>query len=224
MKLAKLAAGAAAALAFSTANGAVIDFQNLPSGRCMFLGNGTVQSGGFDFRGNPADPAMYACDDGALQRNPTRALLNANQRSIVTMTPASGGVFSLDSFFAGGRAEDFEIDQPVTRYAVAEGIEVRGNLAGGGSVVTTFKLDTVAPYAWQQFFLPEEFTALSSVVFSALGNRNPEFLIDAIAVNTRIAAAVSEPGSCALLGVAALVAGGLRQARRARPHRESPAR
>ena len=101
---------------------------------------------------------------------------------------------------------------------------MRGNLAAGGSVVTTFKLDTVAPYDWQQFLLPAEFAGLSSVVFTALGKGNPEFLIDDIAVNTRVAAAVPEPGSCALLGVAALVAGSVRRARRAGPRRELPAR
>jgi hypothetical protein len=81
-------------------------------------------------------------------------------------------------------------------------------------VLTTFKLDTVAPYDWQQFLLPGEFTGLTSVVFTALGRNNPEFLIDDIAVNTR-ARAVPEPGIAALLGISALAAIGLRRRLRA---------
>lgn len=210
MRLVRLIACGATALACGTAQAAIIDFQNLPAGygtgTCTGVG-AVADSGGFRFTGNPADPALYACNDGALQGNATRALINANQRSILTMAPVLGGTFSLDSFFAGGRTEDGAIGQPVTSYGVAEGIEVRGHLPGGGSIVATFGLDTVAPYAWQQFLLPTGFVGLTSVVFTALGRDNPEFLIDDIAVNTRVAA-VPEPGSAALLGAAALSAVG----------------
>jgi hypothetical protein len=215
MKLARLIACGAAALACTTAHAGLIDFQDLPSGSCAYLGAGVVQSGGFAFSGNPADSRLFTCEAGVLQQNATPALINANQRSVLTMAPAAGGLFSLDSFFAGGRTEDFDLQQPVTAYGVAEGIEVRGNLAGGGTVLTTFTLDTVAPYDWQQFFLPGEFTGLTSVVFTALGRNNPEFLIDDIAVSTRVAA-VPEPGTAALLGIAALFGGGLRRRLRIR--------
>jgi hypothetical protein len=119
------------------------------------------------------------------------------------MSPVAGTAFSLDSFFAGGRAGDFAPLAPADgSYGVATGIDVVGHVLGGGTVQTTFALPAAAPYPWQQFVLPGTFSGLTSVVFRALGSPNPEFLIDDIVVDSRQITAVSnvpEPGTLALL-------------------------
>lgn len=188
-----------------TAQAAVIDFQDVPSGDCYVAGT-AVQSRGFSFTGNPQDPAvspfLYVCNPGVVQNNTSPALLNAIGRSILTMAENGGAAFSLQSFFAGGRTADFAPSKPVTLYSVASSIDILGNLAGGGTVFTSVLLDTQAPYDWSQFLLPASFTNLSSVVFTAQGNGStPEFLIDDIVVNEPHQS-VPEPASLALLGAA----------------------
>ena len=179
-----------------SANATVVDFQDVPSGTCAFNTTGTLTSQGFDFTGNPIDSALFVCDPGANQHNTTAALINANSQSILTMSQNGGGVFSLESFFAGGRTEDFAPDLAVTMYSVATGIDILGNLFGGGTVSYSVVLDSIAPYDWSQYFLPASFNNLTSVVFTAQGSGpTPEFLIDDINVS------VPEPASIALLGI-----------------------
>ncbi|WP_404300761.1 PEP-CTERM sorting domain-containing protein [Alicycliphilus denitrificans] len=190
-------AGVLLAGVVGTAQAAVVDFQDVPSGSCYYAGT-TVQSQGFTFAGNPVDSSMYICDPGVIQSNTSAALINANERSILTMTESGGAAFSLTSFFAGGRTENFAPSLPVSLYSVATSIDILGNLVGGGTVFTSVTLDRRAPYDWDQFFLPSSFTNLSSVVFTAIGRGStPEFLIDDIVVNR-----IPEPASLALLGVA----------------------
>ena len=184
-----------------TAQATVIDFQDVTSGNCSIAGT-SVQSRGFSFAGNPADPYLYVCNPGVIQHNTAPALINANQRSILTMAESGGAAFSLQSFFAGGRTADRDPSQPVTLYSVASSIDILGNLMGGGTVFTSVLLDTQAPYDWSQFLLPASFTNLSSVVFTAQGNGStPEFLIGNIVVNEPHQS-VPEPASLALLGAA----------------------
>lgn len=187
-------------LAMGHVGATTIDFSDLTSGTCNFLGTGTVISGGFDFSGNPADPSLFLCDAGTLQHNTTPALINANLQSILTIAPSGGGTFSLQSFFAGGRTAEFSPDDPVSIYTVATGIDIVGELSGGGTVSTSITLDSVAPYSWNQYLLPGSFTDLTSVVLTAIGDGNtPEFLIDDIVVNA--AGSVPEPATLVLLGV-----------------------
>ena len=197
-------AGALLSGAVGSADAGVVDFQDVTSGSLpcdVDFSATSLQSRGFTFTGNPEEPYLYVCDSGVLQSNPSAALVNANLRSILTMTESSGAAFSLLSFFAGGRTEDFDPSEPVTLYSVASSIDILGNLVGGGTVFTSVLLDTQAPYDWSQFFLPSSFTNLSSVVFTAQGDGpDPEFLIDDIVV--KMPQPVSEPASLALLGAA----------------------
>ncbi len=189
-----------------TAQAAVVDFQDfsIPSSGCTD-GVPTLQSQGFHFTGNPVNPAqsnLFVCNPGVIQSNTSAALINANLRSILTMTKSNGAAFSLESFFAGGRTADLDPSQPVIYNNVASSIDILGNLANGGTVFTTVLLDTLAPYDWTQFFLPSSFTNLSSVVFTAQGDGpTPEFLIDDIVVNEPHQS-IPEPASLALLGTA----------------------
>ena len=204
-RLSHYAGSALMALTAGTANALVIDFEDVGSGDCAGA-IPPVQSRGFRFRGNPEDPNMYICNAGVIQNNTSAALINANSRSIISMRPRQWGIFTLHSFFAGGRTEDFNPDQPVTLYDLATGIDILGHLLGGGTVSTSIALDTTVPYDWEQFFLPGTFTNLTSVVFTAQGNGpRPEFLIDDIVVTPQ---AIPEPASLMLmsLGLFALMA------------------
>mgnify|MGYP001164221208 FL=1 len=198
-------AGALLAGTVGNAQADVVDFQDVPSGSspCYVDFTATsLQSRGYTFTGNPAEPYLYVCESGVVQNNPSAALVNANLRSVVTMTNSSGAAFSLESFFAGGRTEDFDPSLPVSLYSVATSIDILGHLMGGGTVFTSITLDSQAPYDWTQFFLPSSFTNLSSVVFTAQGNgETPEFVIDDIVV-TLPHQSIPEPASLALLGAA----------------------
>jgi hypothetical protein len=205
-----LAATVLVTAAFST-SATTVDFQDVASASCFFHGGGTLTSQGFDFNGNPADPNMFVCNAGVIQHNTSGALINANDRSILTMAESGGATFSLDSFFAGGRTAEFNADGPVSLYTVATEIGIVGNLFGGGSVSHTVVLDSSVPYDWEQFFLPGTFTNLTSVVFTALSSgeslgaliagRKPEFLIDDIVVNAN---RVPVPATLALFGIGLL--------------------
>lgn len=174
-----------------------VDFQDVTSGQCAGAGLSVV-SRGFSFVGNPGDGGLFICDAGVIQNNTSSALINANQRSILTMSRVGGGTFSLNSFFAGGRTADFAPGSPVTSYSVATGIDILGNLLGGGTVSTSVTLGSVAPYSWSQFFLTSQFSNLTSIRFTAQGDgSNPEFLIDDIVVDSQ--SVVPEPESVALV-------------------------
>ena len=207
----KLLGGLFTAFFAASSQATVIDFQDVVSGSCNPLG-ASVQSQGFNFVGNPADGALFVCNAGVIQNNTTAALINANLRSILTMTEASGAVFSLESFFAGGRTADFNPAGAVTIYSVATSIDIVGMLFGGGSVLSSVVLDSIASYDFTQFTLPSSFANLVSVTFTAQGDGDkPEFLIDDIAVNSdRV---VPEPGSLALIA-GGLIGAGLSRRRR----------
>ena len=128
------------------------------------------------------------------------------------MTEATGAVFSLESFFAGGRTEDFNPAVAVTGYSVATSIDIVGTLFGGGTVLASVVLDSIASYDFSQFSLPSTFANLVAVTFTAQGRGDtPEFLIDDIVVNTdRV---VPEPGTLALIAGGLLGAGIARRRR-----------
>ena len=207
----KLLGGLLSAVFAASAPATVIDFQDVNSGNCSSNGN-LVQSRGFNFTGNPQDGNLFVCNAGVIQNNTTPALINANSRSILTMTEATGAVFSLESFFAGGRTEDFNPAGAVTNYSVATSIDIVGTLFGGGSVLASVVLDSIASYDFSQFSLPSTFANLVAVTFTAQGRGDtPEFLIDDIVVNTdRV---VPEPGTLALIAGGLLGAGIARRRR-----------
>lgn len=168
----------------------VIDFQDISpeSVFCDYIAP-TVISQGFKFTGNPAigEGDLYICAPNINQHNTTSALINANSRSILTLTKDNGGTFALQSFFAGGRTRDFLPDSAVkSPYTVANSIDILGNLIGGGFVNTSVILDSTAPYDWAKYILPASFTNLLSVTLTAQGGLYPEFLIDDIVVTKSV--------------------------------------
>ncbi|TXT26728.1 MAG: hypothetical protein FD134_438 [Gallionellaceae bacterium] len=192
--LSPVAAGIALAVFAMPSQAAIVDFQDVISGNCASYYSGAVQSGGFNFTGNPVDSNLFVCNAGVIGSNTTAALINANLRSVVTMAQVGGAAFSLNSFFAGGR-------NPQGYYSLATSIDILGNLVGGGTVSTSVVLDSSSSYAWAQYSLSPSFSNLSSVTFTAQGNGNrPEFLIDDISINAApVPAPVPEPESYAML-------------------------
>ena len=184
-----------AAVAPAASAQTTIDFQDVPTGECAYLGTSTVSRG---FRLAGIGDGIFACNAGVLQHNTTTAIINANARSVVTMSRVGGGSFTLNSFFAGGRTAELTPDDAVSMYTAATGIDIVGTLFGGGTVSAAIFLDALAPYAWSQYFLPGSFTGLQSVRFSAVGDGStPEFLIDDIVVDA--VTVTPEPGSFVLL-------------------------
>lgn len=174
-------------VAFTTnALAGVIDFSDQTSGSCASYGEGTFTSQGYEFKGNPDEPYMFLCDAGVVATSPGVVLVNANGIGIITMNKVGGGAFTLNSFDAGSRMDYYD----------ATGIDVLGNLVGGGTVSTSFNFDG---YNFQTFTLPNTFTNLSSVVLTSMGTEmNREFAINNITVDGADAA-VPEPQTVSLV-------------------------
>ncbi|SJM93327.1 hypothetical protein [Crenothrix polyspora] len=169
----------------------VIDFQNIvtPVSVCANVAT-TLSTQGYSFTGNPAtvdSNNLYICHPNVIQHNPTFALINGRERSILTMTKDGGAAFTLQSFFAGGRTRHLLPNLSVqTPYSPAQSIDILGNLIGGISVSHTVTLDSAAPYDWAKYILPASFTNLLSVTLTAQGGLYPEFLIDDIVVTKSV--------------------------------------
>jgi len=180
-----------------TANAAVINFEDVSSGSCYHHGSGGLTSQGFTFNGNPADSNLFVCDAGVIQQNTSAALINANARSILTMTAADSSTFSLTSFYAGARTAPYNPDSPPGGYGMAMGIDLEGTLADSSNVWDRIYFNYLD---WEQFTISSLFTNLISVSFTAFGYGGPEeFLIDDIVVNESVE--TPEPSSLALLGL-----------------------
>lgn len=192
----KIAVATAFGLVSVSSIAATIDFQDLTSGSCAYYGSGKLVSGGFAFVGNPSDPNLFGCAANVIGSNTSNALINANSKSILTMSKNDGEAFSLLSFFSGSRYDDFNPNS-FSSYGQATGIDVIGQVVGGGAVENIFNFTSGN---FQQFNLGAGFSNLSSVTFTAIGNRSTvEFLIDNIVVGAP--SSVPEPASAALLGL-----------------------
>lgn len=219
------ALAAAASITAPASASTTIDFEDVAGGHCGWSGT-SVTSRGFTFGGNPVDPHLFVCNAGVVAQNTTQGLINANQTSILTFAPKAGGTFSLNSFFAGSRTKDWNTSVESTAYGTATGLDIVGQLLGGGTVSAKVAFDGLS---FEQFFLPSSFTNLTGVTLTALGaprRSGPEFLIDDIVVNGtfneavgngRFNAAVPEPSTWAMMIVGfGLLGGAMRTARRRR--------
>lgn len=207
----KLSALSGALILSGAVNASTVDFQDVTSGNCASSGN-LVTSGGFNFTGNPIDPNLFICNADVIQSNTSAALIDANSLSIITMQAVNGGTFSLQSFFAGSRTQDFDTASVSTSFGLATGVEVTGTLENGNTVSTVFDFDYLN---WDQFALTSSFDNLLSVTFTALGGSKAEFLIDDIVVNETFVSSVPVPAAVWLFGsgLVALVGLGRRKSR-----------
>ena len=183
----------------SSAQSAVIDFQDVSSGSCAGQGN-SVTSRGFNFTGNSSDPALWTCDAGVIGNNTSAALIDANSLSIVTMTAADSSPFSLQSFYAGSRM-NYQQQTVSSYYGLSTGIDVVGTKAAGGTVTQSFNFNYLD---FDKFTLSLGFQGLSSVKFTSIGGGRTEFLIDDITVNPVAArpSVVPVPAAVWLFGTA----------------------
>lgn len=196
MKIKLLTAGAIAALGLfgvaGAASAATLNFSDLSSGACNGQGSPTT-SQGFNFT-DVSGGGLFLCNAGVIQNNTTPALIAANTLSVLDMAADGGGAFSLESFYAGGRTADFQPDTATG--STAAGIRVDGTTSSG-VVTQSFAFSGVA---FSQFTLNPSFTGLTNVRFTALGEGQPEFLINNLVVNeSLVGGGVPEPAAWALM-------------------------
>lgn len=188
-KITILAAMTGFAAASGSAGAATLDFSDLQSGNCGFLGSQAV-SQGYKFT-DISQGDLYLCNAGVIQNNTTPALIAANAPSILGFERSDSALFSLQSFFAGARTRDFD-PTGVNGVSNADGIIVTG-VTGAFIVTQTFNFTGVN---FSQFTLSPAFTGLSSVMITAFGTvQSPEFLINNIVVDS----AVPEPASWVMM-------------------------
>lgn len=177
----------AAALAVANGAGAaVINFEDLGVALGTQLNpavNVSQNSGGFTFSSTGADLHFHN-QDGVGDNGST----HMGAHGFVDFTPVGGSTFSLQRF-----SFDF--------FSTELGnIEVIGNLSGGGTTSQNFATDGILNL-YQTLALNGTFVNLTSVrITSGLANSTSlnGFFVDDIVVN----AAVPEPGTLLLLGVA----------------------
>ena len=152
------------------ANATTLDFSDLTSGDCAIQGSAVV-SQGFSFTAISGDN-LFLCNPGVIANNTTPALIANNVPSDLGFAPQGGGTFSLQSFFAGSRAQNVS--------QIATGIHVIGT-TNSGSVTQDF---TFTGLDFSQFVLNSSFAALINIEIVALGLSSfPQFLITDIVVN-----------------------------------------
>lgn len=200
-KILVLTATALALSCATTANAAIVDFEDLgvAPGTQLNTGNGVPQnSGGFTFTPGPNDTSgindmHFHNMDGFGDNGGT----NLGTHDDVVMTKVGGGVFSLSSFdFAG--------------FGTETGVDLVGLLFGGGTLSTSFVADGVAS-SYQNFSL-SGWNNLVSVTWTKPSDGGNGFFLDNI--NTGASGAVPEPASWAMMIAGfGLVGGSLRTRR-----------
>lgn len=183
----------------------------------------STQAAIITFEGHPDDLANVQTQDGfqfvfsaagwgiitngfslplAVQNGTTRLVARGNSsgsNAQVTMSPVGGGVFSLTGFDAATLQTNLGNG----------GIQITGNLFGGGTVSTTITTSTT----FASFVLPSNFMNLTSVVFqdtfSGPSGTVPGLALDNLNVN---ASATPDGGATvAMLGLAVLGLAALRR-------------
>jgi hypothetical protein len=191
-----LALAAALSAAAGTGSAQVITFDAVPSVGNPILTTLTTQGFTFtslhfhtiDFQLGVSNGTIFIAEEGGFFGRP------------ITMTaPAPFSLLGLD---AGGL---FEPDDP--SYPDASFVDLRGTLAGGGTLDASFAISTSA---FASFALPAAWTNLVSVEFSGRipgVSANAGFALDNLVVGPSVV--TPEPGSVALLatGLAALALG-----------------
>ena len=84
---------AATLLGASSSWATTLNFSDLTSGSCNFVGS-PVTSQGFTFL-DISGGGLFLCNPGVLQNNTTPAMIAANSKSILSVAPQGGGTFSL---------------------------------------------------------------------------------------------------------------------------------
>lgn len=194
-----LVASVAALFTAPAAEAAVInlDFSEQSVGNCAFVGT-SFTSQGVTFTKTGSTSGFYACNNPYLiAGNPTtKAMVDANARSMFDVALGNGGAFDLLSFEAGARSG-----------TNATGIRLTGQRADGGLVSS----DLLFGSAWSTYTL-SGFSNLVKVSWLALGSfSNAQFLFDNVRLDNAPSAGVPEPASLALVLGAGLAAVGARR-------------
>lgn len=202
--MAKLLCGLVLSLFASWASAIVIDFEDIAVAAGVNSIGGDRISRGFSFDSS-ANHTHLSNDTFSGNSGSTFLVtddfLGANT---TTVARVGGGVFSLASVDLGEWNDGI---------ALASTITVTGNLAGGGSIVTSFTLDGVLSAGgsnnFETFLFGPGWTGLTSVVFDATAGAGEMYW-----AMDNLVAGVPEPGAL-LLVASGLAALGWR--RRARP-------
>ncbi|MFO0843547.1 MAG: PEP-CTERM sorting domain-containing protein [Gemmataceae bacterium] len=179
---------------------------------------GQAQAGVITFEGHPNDGSLVQFQDGftfsfnasgwgifadsfvgggaPYTHNGTTRLVasgdRSNSKAFVDISATDGSLFTFNGFDAATMFPGF-----------TGGIDVIGQVSGGGTVMASFSLTD----QFATFVLPSTFINLTSVrvidQFSGAFRQEPGFSLDNLVVNESVTA-VPEPTSLALLGLGAL--------------------
>jgi hypothetical protein len=178
-----------------SAQAAVITFEDLPIDPSLSAGGDRI-SGGFFFD----SPFDHIHIDGGTNwganNGTTIMVIDFGGDSDVSFSPVGGATFALIGIDLS-RANTFSTTSSTD-------VEVTGNLAGGGTLFTSFALS--ADFTFNTFSFDSSWTNLSSVILNGVGSTccGPDpgnyFAIDNIVVEV---GSVPEPAMLSLLGLGA---------------------
>lgn len=177
------------------ANAAVIDFEDLPHLAYFEFSSQISHGYRINHDGSGLDPFAFVVgpsgeDALKFSGNGTKRLVAFNT-STITVSRPDGDAFDFRQFDGG----ESWLDMP---HLWASRINVLGQLANGGTVAQTFRLDLLkdTQRGMQQFILGDGFRGLTSVTFSGQGAAGgaPEFSLDNLMVEPDAVTLGAPPG------------------------------
>ena len=154
---------------------------NGPGSGCTGISGGSVVENGFTL----GPGSLLACDSTGGFGISTNDSTSLGLQSDLTISRSDAVPFFFDSFDATG----LFINTSTNFSANANQIIATGSLVGGGTVQSTFTLDSIGDGVgnapdFETFLLPASFANLQSVTLQGIGTNDNNFSIDNLSVST----------------------------------------